>query len=527
MDFPRKIIKRLPVQSLIFIVLLIPLYVLLYKLFIPRISAFGCFDDCFNIVGGYFMLKGKMLYSEVFFNHQMGMAYISYLIQFVTTPENMYELILNHRKFLLVFSLIMNVLIVLRFKSRGFLTIILYEMTKFYLFGNRFLAEAFIVYPLIYVFGLSLEKIQKKKLYAFDYIIASFFTWFIVFLREPYIPVTFFLFFVVVFDKHMRKVQYVSIFTFFLLSGFTIFIQPLSDYFFNLFTVNNQTILDHEFKNRTNLLFWLFEMFSYPFLSIWGNHWNIFRYIFINLSFFFTFFLMLLIAFRKYFYPLFILITLGIANIRSVEIGRIYYEAFHMIPWFGLFTFSVFSLLYYLYEISPKKKTAIILGISLFSIYLSILVSPQSYVYEKPYPHEEFITHYGRELQIGEAIKKLSSSNDTLFLDGFDDLIYWQALLISPYKYSWYTSVMPKIKRYSDARIEMFLKNPPTFYYGSCPNEKTDYRLLPDRFKKDYIRLYEYGRPSCLFIKKEKIKFITQKQWNDAKKFGYSLSKEN
>src|SRR5579871_1635124 len=122
----------------------------LYKIYIPRINAFGCFDDCNNFMGGYFLLHGKRLFSEIFFNHAPGMAYISYLIQSLFHPRNLYELILRHRQFVILFGFFGNLFLLLRFgwKASGF--IILYELSKFYLFGDRFLAEAIIVYPIVY-----------------------------------------------------------------------------------------------------------------------------------------------------------------------------------------------------------------------------------------------------------------------------------------------------------------------------------------------------------------------------------------
>ena len=62
-------------------------------MYIPRVSAFGCFDDCFNYVGGYFIANGKVIYKDFFFNHQPIPALISYVIQAVTNPINIFELI--------------------------------------------------------------------------------------------------------------------------------------------------------------------------------------------------------------------------------------------------------------------------------------------------------------------------------------------------------------------------------------------------------------------------------------------------
>ena len=92
--------------------MLIPIYAILYKIYIPRVNAFGCFDDCNNFMGGYFLLQGKHMFSEFFFNHQPFAAHISASIQWLANPENVFELILRHRQFVLLLSLIMNALLI-------------------------------------------------------------------------------------------------------------------------------------------------------------------------------------------------------------------------------------------------------------------------------------------------------------------------------------------------------------------------------------------------------------------------------
>src|SRR6185369_14454113 len=165
---------------------LIVLYFFLYKLLIPRINAFGCMDDCNNFLGGYFLLHGKQLFSQIFFNHAPFMAHISAFIQYVSRPENLHELILRHRQFVLLFGLVSEILLILRFGIVGLPFAVLYETTKFYLAGDRFLGEGLIVYPFVYLLGLLFTKLQKQKLFSLDYILASLCVWMVIFTREPY-----------------------------------------------------------------------------------------------------------------------------------------------------------------------------------------------------------------------------------------------------------------------------------------------------------------------------------------------------
>ena len=133
--------------------LLIPFFYVIFKLYAPRTAAFGCFDDCFNYGAGFFITKGKLLYRDIFFNHQPLMAYISALIQSFTQPRNIYELLLRHRQFMIIWNFFWAVVLLFQFGSAGMLFSLQYELTKFYIFGDRFLAEGLIVYHFCIVTG--------------------------------------------------------------------------------------------------------------------------------------------------------------------------------------------------------------------------------------------------------------------------------------------------------------------------------------------------------------------------------------
>ena len=209
---------------------------------------------------------------------------------------------------------------------------------------------------------------------------------------------------------------------------------------------------------------------------------------------------------------------MGLANIRIVQPGRIFYNAFHLIPWYGLFLIFLLFQLNYLLKLN--RKLGAILYLVIFAGLVYFIYSPNSYINDKISPHEDLINNYGYKMQVGEVIKKLSKPSDTLFLDGFDDIIYWQANRLSPYPYSWYTSIMPQIPIYAQARLNMFANNPPDFYYGTCPDKKVANWTMPKKYLVNYQQLYSKGQPTCLYIHKEKLPEITKSQWE---KVNYEL----
>lgn len=502
------------------ILLIIPIYIVLYKIYMPKVNAFGCFDDCFNIVAGYFIASGKKLYSEIFFNHQPLMAYLSSFIQTKFHPINIYDLILTHRQSILAFSFFMNLLIIFRFGLPMLGFVLLYEFSKFYVFGDRFLAEGIIVYPLVYMAGLVWQKFTGYRLYWYDYMLSTLFGYLVIFAREPYIIVSLTLLFLIFIGKPFSPPKKVALGLFISLVIFLLAVMPIPEYFFNVVAVNSQ-IFYSEAENLLRL--GSIKLFVYPITLLFGGEWNIFRHLLVGLDLVFLisfFFLFRLKEKRKVLLILFLI--LGFANIRMVPPGKIFYAAFHMIVWYGLFIATTIFFLNALF--SYKKNVAILFTIILVILFIYIVGSPKSFIHEKNDPHYELITNYGKELQVGEVVRLLSKPTDTLFLDGGDDLIYWQAKRLSPYKYSWYTSGMRSISRYRQARIDMFKNSPPDFYYRFCTKEKIADYFLPKSYENDYQILYSLGKPTCLYIKKSKIESIEEERWQKAKEFLYELN---
>lgn len=505
-------------------------FVFLFPIYLNRIGAFGCFDDCFNYVAAYFMIKGKVLYSEIFFNHQMLMPYLSYVVQVLSSPNTLYEFILYHRVSVFLFALFMDILIILRFRWIGVGFVLFYELTKYYVFGDRFLAEAVIVYPFVYLLGLVWYKLQKKNLTIFDFLISPVFTWLVIFMREPFIPPVLLLYIVFLWNKKFDKAHYyLSLFLFLTLSLLTVLSVSLPDYLFNVIETNFKVALPAQVSNEGIYGIGVLKIIAYPLFILFQGKWNYFRHILIGLDVAFLCLIGFFIIRKKMAKEIGLLLAvLGLANIRFVEPGATYYSAFHMAPWYGLFIFTIFLLLQTLFNYEKKKKRlgyALIFALAIVFGY--ILLPPRAFFYEKIDKVYEFTTNYANYFTYGEVIKLLSDPKDTLFVDGFDELIYWQAKLDSSYRYSWYTSFMPYFSKYSNERMQMFIKNPPSFYYGSCPKDKNVSRQLPKSIIDSYQSVYFSQAQTCLYIQKKKLSKISKEKWEEVRKLGYYLPPED
>lgn len=467
------------------------------------------------------MLHGRELYSEIFYNHIMGMAWLSFLIQNFHNSINIYDLVLTHRQMIMVFAFVFDLLIIKRFKWAGLIFVIFYETSKFYVFGDRFLGESVVIYAAVYMMGLVWEKFHKKKISAFDVILSGILPWFIIFMREPYIPLAIFLYVLILSGKIVKAKIYSAI-AFLLFGLVTVANTNITALYFNIVTVNSQTILKSEVGSSKLLGEGVLGVFLYPSFLLFGEKWNLFRIFEVSLAI--VFILGLLFEFikkRKKFLVILLVLILGLANIRVTPPGTVFFEAYHVMVWFGLFIFATILLAFEILKNNLK------IGAGLFLIITTgwgiAVFSPNSYLYDKVDLQEQLLTNFGNVMNVGNVVRDLSDSKDTLFLDGADDMIYWQSKRFSPYKYSWYTSVMPMIPLYADARLEMFKNNPPDFYYDYCSDYVLKNPSLP-KFARDlYQQLGYNGKPGCLYVLKTKLNSINSIQWQKAKEGFFEL----
>src|SRR5258706_10332658 len=259
-------------STYVILFVLVCFLVIINKLYYDRVGSFSFGDEYNNFIAGYFMIKGRALFSQIFFNHQVLMAYISFAIQKVFHPTTLYKLVLYHRLFIIFFSAIFNIFIVIRFKLKALGFVIFYESLKYYLFGNLFLAEAVIVYPFVYLFFLLFEKVEKKVLSPRDIILSGICTWFIIFMREPFIPLAIFFYIFILFEKKIKRITIISFALFIILSLITLLSVSMKDFFYQVILFN----LLHKIPSQTQESS-LFQIIFYPFAIFFGGKWNFFR----------------------------------------------------------------------------------------------------------------------------------------------------------------------------------------------------------------------------------------------------------
>jgi len=512
------------IRTLFFFVLYQLLFVGVSYFLLKRVGAFGCFDDCFNFGAGNFILQGKRLYSQIFFNHQPFMAYMSAAIQFVTHPETLFELVKYHRIAALMFANICGSLLIVRFGFPMLLSLGVFELTKFYIFGDRFLAEGMIVYPMMYFTLLIIHLLQKKRILSWEYILAGVCSWFIFWMREPFMPWAFIalgiLFVLGWKDKENRKPLWIGFGVFAFLHLITVVFLPIREYIFNVIVTN----LQHEVSVQPWTIDTLVAIVAYPIVVIIDGLGNIFQ----NMLFILSIVLSILFGYELFFKKRYLLICillglLAISNLRVVPIGSLYYDAFHMIPWYGVFLSCIAVGITDVWNEKKRKDIAVIATCVMVSVLVYVCFSPQSFMHESIDTSTEFTTGYGNYFVKGEIIKMLSKTGDTMFVEMWEDPIYFVAGVPTAYRYSWYTSIMPKFIIYQNARNEMFVNYPPVFYVGACRGGDIESFALSRVDAQQYVQLNNSGKPSCVYIQKTIVSRITKEISDRMNAYGYSL----
>ncbi len=490
-------------------------------MYYQRAVSFSFIDEFNNFSSGYFLLQGRQLYSEIFLQHNMLMPYLSAGIQFLFRPDSMYKLVLDHRLFVALFAFFWDIFFIIKYRWYGFAFVAVFEISKYYSFGNLFLGESLVVYPILYLFILGITLLEKQKIAQYDMLLSGVAVWFIVWTREPLIPVALFLYAAVLLLVKKKKERLITLGIFVFLSIIILLMTNIPAYLYQILYVNFHTVFLSETKSEGTQGIGLLRIFLYPIEIFLTGTWNVFRLFSIALSGFSLLSLFFVIFFlKKIKIAAFVFVTLGLAAVRMTMPGTTFYVAYHMIVWYGLCIFSTIFLFSLLHQHKQTKLVSNILFTAFVFTNIYVFLVHKSFLYDTVNRQNDFTVAYARYYDYGEAVHQLSTKNNTLFVDNYDSIIYWQAKLPSAYQYSFFYPTMQTFPLFLKARETMFDSHPPTFVYENCTDASIG---IPNDKQILYTRLNGVNGPSCLYIYKNDIKNITKNQWQTAKSLGFSL----
>ena len=506
-------------KKYIVFLILFCLYILVYfgtsyRLY-NRLGVFGCGDECINYTAAYFLKMGKPLYAQIFFNRQPFMAYASLAVQWVTRPESLYKLVLYHRLAIMVYAFMMGLFLIWRFRIPALLFLVLYEGTKFYVYGYQFIGEAVIVYPLVYAAAVVWQSFQRKKTWSLDWYLVPLSIALVFWTREPYIPVAVGILAAFVYVKRKDVKVYISIFLSALFCITPYLIIPIHEYARQVIEVNARVA-----SSALDLKSLLYA-FAYPVVIFFSGKQTFFREIEIGIMVFVGTALYLQTKAAKNHVPNLVMFgILGLAAIRSVAPGVMYFEAFHMLPWYGLA--CLICVLFVDSIVHHRAKKIVTVGFILFALWA--FAAPSAFIWEKVDKQVEFESQYAKYSHYSQAIKLLTTQGQKIFLDMWDDVIYWESMRDSSYPYSLYIPVAAGISPYKEARMSMLRETPPDIYY-SCPQLQSAYNSLPSDIELNYTQLLTQGAPSCLYVRNALIADLSSAKREALSNLGFTTPK--
>ena len=507
-------------KNILVIGLFLLFFLIIILLYERNIFAIQFIDEDDNFTVGNYLLQGEKLYSDVFSQHQPLAYIISMGIEKVTHPNSIFSLVRRHREAIILFSIIWDILLFLRFKYRSLPFIVTYELTKILMFGNLFLAETFSVYPTVYLSLIVLER--QKKLKAIENWFLGLLIGFVFLILAPLWPLLLLITILLVYNQRKKILKFILPFILGLLPVIilALLFSSLGGYIHDAIFINLKYYIP---VTNSGIITYLQGMFS-PILAflpsapkthiIW-----IIRFFLICL-FIATY---SLIRKKKYLEVLLIYLFLWLTNLRYAPPGEEIYSGFHLLPWFGLLlAFAGYFCIPLLLGLKKWVKTILSLLLLVWIGTLIIVIFPTLTLTAKRNVSQDLYINYSRQSDIGQVIKMLKNDNDTLFVKPAQSLIYWQAGIrhasVLTYDYAW----VDRVPEFSKAIDSMFQKNPPTFVYCECLWQNyVPYAL--GNYADRYQELDRDNRGSRLFILNTKVSKITTKQKEELNLYHYSF----
>ncbi|RJQ27337.1 hypothetical protein C4577_01565 [Candidatus Parcubacteria bacterium] len=476
-------------------------------------------DEEDNIVLGKYLLKGEKLYSDLFSQHQ-PLAYIfSAGVQKTTQPNSLYLLIKRHREFIILYSVVWSLILVALFRWPLFLFIVIYEPLKFYLFGNLFLSETLVVYPLLYL--LIRIFFSKKSFLNYELILTGFCFGLVIFLLSPIWPLTIFVFLYLLYRIKAQISKNIFLVSLGLLvpTLISLTFSSINEYFYNVFYVNYKYYIP--IGSQDSFIIGFLKSLSAPVISlVLTSETGPVIWITKLLSVILIFNLLILASMKKYWHTILFFVILGLANSRYITPGKVFYEGFHLLPWVSaLLMVVIFSTVEVIKDTDKKFLRivpATLIAVTIFFSFYFSLYDSIGLLQKRDMANDQYI-NYSRQFDFGEAIRIMKNEKDRLFVIPDEWLLYWQAdIKHASYMvnyYAWMPSV-PKIKTDVD---NMFVNNPPEFFYCEPCDEK-------DLIKYGNYQIVKKEKKNTkLYILKDKAKQLSIGQVRQLDFYHFSL----
>jgi len=489
--------------------------IFIYIIFIGYISynnsqsdRFG--DEVAHMVGGSYVLDGKVLYDDLQFNHQPLNYFMSAVVEQATHPENLFLYISKQRLAVFGYGALWDMLYVIVFGPLSLLFIIFFEILKFPYAGHKLLGETLATYPLVFITAIYIQSLFFQKLISkWKLIVTSIASFIAGFSLLPLwvviIPMNLFIFLK---QKNKKEALLYLALPFITLTG-TLFliISPIS-LLRETVIYNIQYFLPAAKQFRPSI--WqvvLFPFFAFipPFNGVK----------IIVVAFLIQFFVSGYVLVKKHkaihWFVLFGILTLA----NFFRVGDSAFSSFHLLPWVGVLLMSESIFMWHGLHDGNKIIRQIALGklMIYIALFFFMIVTLKHFVTPNDRANE-FYVQYSESEKYGRVIHMLKDKDDRLMVVPNDPLIYWVAHIDTATRLlEYYTWIYP-VPKYNKEIRRVINNNPPEFFVETGLDLTKDLDvLIKQALERRYTQINYLGKPSRLYILNSKLKNITNAQW--------------
>lgn len=538
-----KKLKKSLNKKFIYLVILVCLFVFVLLLTERFSQSFHFVDEDDHLIFGHYMNQGYKLYRDLSTNHQPLVYIFGGLLQRISRPGTMFILLRRTREAVFLYGFVFSVFLLFEFGLPFLIFSFIFELTKFFIFGNLLLAESLVVYPLIFILGESFRTyFLDHKPKGFHVLIFGFCNFLIFFNLLPLIPSILILDLLYFLKLNFLKTRDVKN----MAAGFVlptallfIIVSPLG--WFKESVLNNFNYVAPEL---TPVKSWqdFVKVVFFPFLFIFKKK----KPIFSQIIFFFTLLLLLNTALllnlkekifntkfikniklkRKnkiLFLWLFIILVVLLTNNRVLNTDEIYYySGFHLLPWYSAFIFlNILMVNYLLKNMKFYFKKILLLIFLIVGVYF--LFNKEMVYFQKIDKVAEHNTNFLTYVLAGKGFASVSKPGDRLAVFPNESLIYWQSGLdlatrqVAYYEWQYW---VPELRAEME---EVFNNDPPEFIYRNFEGIKqTSYLPFLQEALRDYAEVSSNGDATGLYIREDRVKDITDEQWQEWRKYSFN-----
>ncbi len=421
-------------------------------------------DEDEYILGGKLISQEEKIYQDFFAQHQPFSYFTSSALQKIFHPASLLQTIKVHRLFVFVWNTGWSVVLFFLAPIPTLLFVSLWDSVRFEIFGNLFLADSLVVYPILVCFLILIKGLRNKftSRQLFLGILAIqivFMAWQTGWMFVLFWCILLFLLYPQIFRQRRF---YLLIFLTVLLWLPLIINIPLANWW-QIIMIDNAADCPYVLGN-CQLLPRIINGLTFPLQLVFNSGFTGFAVFEKILAGLFLINLFLLFKNRQWKLAIIMYFSVVLLGLRPLAPGQIGFNGFHKLPLLSLMLFGIFYTLNNYLKL-PKLMIVGAWGLLLIGVFLA-----KPYLWQNIDPNRQYHVFFSNQEKAAKEINNISRAQDTLFVMPDEMLIYYLAGAKHASKYVYYFEWMCFSPKYRQDLKQLILNSPPSIIYSDVDN---------------------------------------------------------